>query len=158
MTKTLTIELPDELTERLCILVATSDDSLEELILQTIQLLAASIQFLQNEDPTVRANAVRTLGFIGTELAIPALGQALQDEDLIVHQAAADALRHIGTEPALALLSQQSSETLPRPHVNAAVDPLSDLIGTLHLGTTDLAEDHDRYLTDALKQELNPSE
>jgi len=156
MTKSLTIELPDDLTERLGILAATSDVSLEELILQTIQLLAASIQFLQNEDPTVRANAARTLGFIGTEAAVPALGQALQDEDLLVRQVAAEALQHIGTEPALALLAQQSPEQSFQK--NAAADPVSALIGTLHLGTTDLAEHHDRYLAESLEQELNPSE
>jgi HEAT repeat protein len=158
MTKSLTIELPDDLTERLGTLSTTSDASLKELILQTIQLLATSIQSLQDEDPTVRANAARMLGFIGTESAVPALGQTLQDEDLVVRQAAVDALRHIGTESALALLSQQSSETPVAAHDDAVADPLSALIGTLHLGTTDLAEHHDRYLADSLEQELNPSE
>lgn len=156
MTKSLTIELPDDLTERLGTLAATSDASLKELILQTIQLLAASMQSLQDENPTVRANAARTLGFMGTTSAVPALGQALQDEDLMVRQAAADALRHIGTEPALALLAQQPSGQLSQN--NAVVDSLSALIGTLNLGTTDLAEHHDRYLAESLEQELNPSE
>lgn len=75
---------------------------------------------------------------MGTASAVPALGQALQDEDLVVRQAAVDALRHIGTEPALNLLSQQSSETSVVAHDDAAADPISALIGTLHLGTTDL--------------------
>lgn len=158
MSKTLTIQLPYDLSERLGTLAATNDVSLEELILQTIQLLANSMQSLQSEDATVRANAAKTLGFIGTASAIPALGQALQDEDLVVRRAAADALRHIGTEPALTLLSQQSSGTAAAPHDDAAVDPLSALIGTLHLGTTDLAENHDRYLAESLEQGLNPSE
>jgi len=158
MTKTLTIELPDDLSERLGTLAATSDASLEELILQTIQLLATSMQSLQDENPTVRAKAARTLGFMGTASAVPALGHALQDEDLVVRQAAVDALRHIGTESALAFLSQQSSETAVAAHDNAAADPLSTLIGTLHLGTTDLAEHHDLYLAESLEQELNSSE
>lgn len=157
MSKTLTIELPDDLSERLGTLAATSDASLEELILQTIQLLATSMQSLQDENPTVRVNAARTLGFMGIASAVPALGQALQDEDLVVRQAAANALRHIGTEPALALLNQPSSEP-SAAHDNAAADPLSALIGTLHLGTTDLAEHHDRYLAESLEQELNPGE
>ena len=37
-------------------------------------------------------------------------------------------------------------------------DPLLKLIGTLHLGTTDLGENHDYYLQQALIQELNPRE
>jgi phycoerythrin alpha chain len=35
-------------------------------------------------------------------------------------------------------------------------DPIAPLIGTLHLGTTDLAENHDRYLSEALERELTP--
>ena len=158
MTKTLTIELPDDLSERLGTLAVTNDASLEELILQTIQLLATSMQSLQDEDAIVRANAAKTLGFIGTASAIPALGQALQDEDLVVRRAAADALRHIGTEPALTLLSQQSSETAVVAHDDTAADPISDLIGTLHLGSIDLAENHDLYLAEAFNQELHPGE
>ena len=140
MTKTLTIELSESLSERLGALAATSNASLEELILQTIQRLATSMQSLQDEIPSVRANAARTLGFIGTETAVAALGQALHDRDLVVRQVAAEALRQISTEPALALLVQQSSETSLAPHGDTALIPLSDLIGTLHLGTTDLAE------------------
>jgi hypothetical protein len=33
-------------------------------------------------------------------------------------------------------------------------DPILSLIGTLHLGTTDLGENHDQYIGEALYQEL----
>jgi hypothetical protein len=39
---------------------------------------------------------------------------------------------------------------LPANSADASLEvviPLASLIGTLHLGTTDLAENHDRYLT-----------
>jgi hypothetical protein len=37
-------------------------------------------------------------------------------------------------------------------------DQLLSLIGTLDLGTTDLAENHDRYIGEALYQELHNAE
>lgn len=39
-------------------------------------------------------------------------------------------------------------------HEETAFDPITPLIGTLYLGTTDLAENHDLHLTEALEQEL----
>ncbi|MEO1148195.1 MAG: HEAT repeat domain-containing protein [Cyanobacteria bacterium J06638_22] len=112
MTKDLTIELPENLSERLGALEATNDAFLKDLILQPMQLLATSMQSLQDESPDIRAKAARTLGFIGTEIAVSTLGQALHDRDLVVRQAAAEALRQIGTEPALSLLSQRSPSYL----------------------------------------------
>jgi hypothetical protein len=53
----------------------------------------------------------------------------------------------------LAALAQKLS---PEVSVHPSVDPIAALIGTLHLGTTDLAKNHDRYLTADLERELNP--
>lgn len=104
------------------------------------------MQSLQDESPSVRANAARTLGFIGAETAVSALGQTLPDQNRVVRQAAAEALRQIGREPALDLLDQQSSESSLSPHDNVAFDPIGALIGTLHLRTTDLSENHDAVM------------
>jgi HEAT repeat protein len=155
MTKTLTIQLPDNLPERLGLPAGTADTSLEAVILQALQTLANSIQSLQDADPAVRANAAKTLGILGTATAIPALVQGLHDPDRNVRQAAIQALQQIGTEPALAALARELSPEAP---THASVDPIAALIGTLHLGTTDLAENHDRYLTADLEQALNPGE
>jgi HEAT repeat protein len=100
--------------------------------------------------------AAQTLGILGTATVIPALVQVLHDSDLNVRQAAIQALQQIGTESALAeLVRELPSETSAH---SQAFDPLSSLIGTLHLGTTDLAENHDRYLIADLERDLNPSE
>ncbi len=72
-----------------------------------------------------------------------------------MRQAAIQALQQIGTESALAALHQERQAASPQP---PAFDPIAALIGTLHLGTTDLAENHDRYLTADLELELNPGE
>jgi hypothetical protein len=37
-------------------------------------------------------------------------------------------------------------------------DPILALAGTLHLGTTDLAENHDRYISEALSRNLSSNE
>ena len=59
--------------------------------------------------------------------------------------------------------SQGSTSILPSPsplttQLNPEQDPLLQLIGTLHLGTTDLGENHDAYIGQALLDELNPHE
>jgi HEAT repeats len=156
MTKTLTIELPDNLKERLGLPANSADAFLEVVILQTLQTLANSIQRLHDPHPAIRVKAAQTLGILGTATVIPALVQVLHDSDLNVRQAAIQALQQIGTESALAALVRGlPSETSAHPQ---AFDPLSSLIGTLSLGTTDLAENHDRYLTADLERELNPGE
>ena len=157
MPKTLTIELPDNLEERLDILANAVDESLEKLILQTLQTLVTSMQSLHDASSVVRVKAATTLGLIGTEAAIPALAQALADDDIAVRQAAAEALRQIGTESALAVLGQEAPDSVSSTP-DLTFDPITPLIGALHLGTTDLAEDHDRYLTEALEQELHSGE
>ena len=58
MTKTLTIELPDNLEERLDILANAVDDSLEKLIFQTLQTLVTSMQSLHDASSVVRVKAV----------------------------------------------------------------------------------------------------
>lgn len=154
MSKTLTIELPDNLSEQLRTLADSADESLEKLVLQTLQVLATSMQSLQEANPAIRANAAKTLWVIGAETAIPALGQALHDKDSSVRQCSAEALQLIGTESALALLAQQQSEQSLASCEDEAFDPITPLIGTLHLGPTDLAENHDHYLAEALEREL----
>lgn len=37
-------------------------------------------------------------------------------------------------------------------------DPILALAGTLHLGTTDLSQNHDRYIGEALAKDLSPDE
>jgi HEAT repeat protein len=155
MTKTLTIQLPDNLPERLGLPASAADTSLEAVILQALQTLANSIQCLQDVNPAVRAKAAQTLGILGNATVIPALVQGLYDPDRNVRQAAIQALQQIGTESALAALAQELS---PETSAQPPVDPIASLIGTLHLGTTDLAENHDRYLTADLERELTSGE
>ena len=154
MTKTLTIEVPDNLQERLGIPASAADGSLETVILQTLQTLAHSIQCLQDPTPAVRIKATQTLSLLGSETVIPALTDRLRDENLSVRQAAIEALQQMGTESALEALAHARPTAPP----TLIVDPIVALIGTLHLGTTDLAENHDRYLTADLERELTPGE
>lgn len=155
MTKTLTIQLPDNLQERLGLPASAADASLEAMILQTLQILANAIQRLQDSHPAIRITAAQTLGILGTATVVPALAQALHDRDRNVRQAAIQALRQIGTDSALAALAREwpIEEASTQP---PAFDLIAALIGTLHLGTTDLAENHDRYLTADLERELKP--
>ncbi|ELS03531.1 HEAT repeat protein [Xenococcus sp. PCC 7305] len=153
MTKILTINLPDNLEEQLGVLSNSIDNSLEELIIQTLQSLANSIQSLHDTDPDIRKKAATKLGLMNTETAIPALIQALDDNDIDVRQAAAKALQQIGTETALKALQRE-----PELSHDFIFDPITPLIGTLHLETTDLSENHDHYLSEALEQELNSGE
>ncbi len=37
-------------------------------------------------------------------------------------------------------------------------DPILALAGTLHLGTTDLSQNHDRYIAEALSKDLSSDE
>jgi HEAT repeat protein len=155
MTKILTIQLPDNLQERLGLPAGAADTTLETVILQTLQTLANSIQRLQDPHPAIRVTAVQTLGILGTSMVVPALVQTLHDPDRNVRQAVIQALQQIGTESALSALAQELS---PETSAQPPVDPIAALIGTLHLGTTDLAENHDHYLTTNLERELNPGE
>ncbi|NEO88089.1 MAG: hypothetical protein F6J87_28110 [Spirulina sp. SIO3F2] len=51
-----------------------------------------------------------------------------------------------------------SAGVLPQESSSSDDDLLASLIGTLHLGTTDLAENHDHYLAEAMELELNSGE
>ncbi|MEM6349269.1 MAG: HEAT repeat domain-containing protein [Cyanobacteria bacterium P01_D01_bin.14] len=125
----------------------TTNGELERLIFQTLQLLVSALQAIEDEAPTTRANAAKTLGLIGTETAIPALGQALEDDTPVVRQAAAEALKKIGTPSALGALQAKYPVSQPdSPTSDTDFDPITPLIGTLNLQTTDLAENHDHYL------------
>ncbi len=149
MTTKLTINLPENLEEQLGILTDASDNSLEKLIFQTLETLTTSVQSLNDVNSDVKVQAATTLGIIGNEAAIPALTQALQDNDISVQQAAEKALHQIGTESALKVLEQEFSTELSAQ--DSTFDPITPLIGTLHLETTDLAEKHDHYLSEAIE-------
>ncbi|MCU0568027.1 MAG: HEAT repeat domain-containing protein [Oculatellaceae cyanobacterium Prado106] len=154
MSKTLTIELPDDL-EPLSVQANALNQPLEKFVLQALNAIATLLQDLQNPNPQIRQAAVEALGAMGTEIAVPTLSQALNDENPRVRQATVDALRKIGTETALSAISQNApSEAEQTSHYPS----IASLIGTLHLGTTDLAENHDYYIGEALAQELNPIE
>ncbi|NJN32669.1 MAG: HEAT repeat domain-containing protein [Synechococcales cyanobacterium RM1_1_8] len=155
MAKTLTIELPDNLSEPLG---ALADNALTAFVLQTLQLLATATQALQDANPVERAKAATLLGLVGSETALPSLARALDDEAFAVREAATLALQNIGTKPAIALLEQTEAAPSPLTADPLTADPLAALIGTLHLGTTDLAENHDRHIREALEQELQVSE
>lgn len=157
MTRALTIELPDDLEQLLATQANVLNEPLERLLLQTLSAIATLIQALQDANPEIREDAAEALGAIGSETTVPLLAQLLHDENLHVRKAAADALRKIGTSAALeAIATEQFS--LKEPHHSTEYDPITPLIGTLHLGTTDLATNHDRYISEALEQELNPIE
>jgi len=157
MSKILTIELPDDLERQLAIQAHALNEPLERLLLQVLSAIATLIPALQDANPALCKGAAEALGAIGAETAVPSLAQLLQDENIQVRQAATDALRKIGTDTALAAIATEPSLSV-EPYPATAYDPITSLIGTLHLGTTDLAENHDRYLGEALAQELNPSE
>jgi HEAT repeat protein len=157
MTRTLTIELPDDLEKRLAVQASTLNVPLEHLLLQTLGAISTLIQSLQDASPEIREDAAEALGAIGAETAVPLLSQLLQDETLEVRQAAAAALRKIGTDAALEAISTESSLS-PLSDQSTEYDPITPLIGTLRLGTTDLAENHDFYIGEALAQELNSIE
>jgi predicted transcriptional regulator len=157
MTKTLTIELPDDLEQQLALQANALNQPLEHLLVQSLSAIATLIQALQDTNPEIRKDAAEALGIIGTETAIPLLAQLLHDETLQVRQAATTALRKIGTESALAAISTEQSSSAESAY-STEYDPITPLIGTLHLDTTDLAENHDRYIGETLAQKLNPIE
>lgn len=147
MPRTLTIQLPDSLEQQLSLFPDADSSPLEDIVLQTLHSVAQLMRSLQDHDPNVRIQAVKTLGTIGLASAIPALSQALEDKHGGVRQAAADALQTIGTESALIVLANKQFQTTQGSDAPSTVDDsLSALIGTLHLGTTDLAENHDGRL------------
>ncbi|WP_416666588.1 HEAT repeat domain-containing protein [Egbenema bharatensis] len=154
MTKLLTIELPEELEQQLVVQAHALNAPLESLVVQTLTALSTLIQSLQDDNPAMRQGAAAALGAIGTEAVVPLLVQSLQDDIPQVRQTAEAALRKIGTETALTAIKTAFP---PKSRVDR-YDPITPLIGTLHLNTTDLAENHDRYLGEALTQELNSGE
>ncbi|WP_008313404.1 hypothetical protein [Leptolyngbya sp. PCC 6406] len=56
------------------------------------------------------------------------------------------------------LIIQVLNQYLQPAIATADTDQLLSLIGTLDLGTTDLAENHDEYIGEALYQELHNAE
>lgn len=49
---------------------------------------------------------------------------------------------------------KQTSESVPSVAISSAAEELLSIIGSLNLSTTDLSENHDRYIGEALYQEL----
>lgn len=161
MVKTVTIELPDSVVQKLGDvqhLSASSravESSLQTLIKNTLDLLSELTQRLQGQDETLRAEAASKLGDLKLEAAIPALSQALSDNSNLVKDAAEHALKTIGTQEALSALDQAKDAQL---NTTSDFDSLAALVGTLDLGTTDLGENHDKYIAEALEQELRSSD
>jgi hypothetical protein len=62
--------------------------------------------------------------------------------------------------PIEALILQAISQytQAPQPQLDPNYDPITPLIGTLNLGTTDLGENHDYYIGQSLRQDLHPTE
>jgi hypothetical protein len=60
----------------------------------------------------------------------------------------------------MAFADSKEDETAERNGVQVgdSPDPIAALIGTLNLGTTDLSENHDHYLTKILEEELDSFE
>ena len=56
------------------------------------------------------------------------------------------------------LILQAIHQYTAKPPTDPNYDPITPLIGTLDLGTTDLGENHDYYLGQALLKELHPIE
>ncbi|GAP99632.1 hypothetical protein [Leptolyngbya sp. NIES-2104] len=78
------------------------------------------------------------------------LPEALQQT--LIHQAA-----QTQTTPEQLIIQALNQYLQPATSTNAT-DQLLSLIGTLDLGTTDLAENHDQYIGEALFQELRNAE
>lgn len=155
MARTITIKLSDDLEQQFVVQANALNQPLEGVVLQTLIAVATQIQALQDANFEVRKNAAEALGKMRTEVAVPMLVQALNDENSQVRESAAIALRKIGTAAAISALAHALPSVSPVP---SQYDPITPLIGTLHLGTTDLAENHDRYIGEVLAQELNSSE
>ena len=156
MSQTLTIELPDDIMQQAEASANAMPIPLQKLMADVLVAFLGSLQSLQNADPDIRTKAIAEIGNLKTEATIPILKEALQDEDLTVQKTAATALQNIGTEQALNVL-RQSSYAQDDP-LSADFDALLDLAGTLDIGTTDLGDNHDRYIAEVLERELLPDE
>ncbi len=80
------------------------------------------------------------------------------DEELLEKVSAIAASQNISLQE-LVINQLTSLAHLFNPVINAPADepeydPISPLIGSLHLGTQDLAENHDRYIGQFLKREM----
>jgi hypothetical protein len=60
--------------------------------------------------------------------------------------------------PIEALILQAINQYTQKPHLDPDYDPITPLIGTLNIGTTDLGENHDHYIGQSLMQDLHPTE
>ena len=158
MSKTVTIELSDDLAQQLGAFDDGGESSLQKTVLHTLHVLAGLMRSLQDDDPAVRAQAVKGLGGMGAETAIAKLAEALADPDLMVQHSAAIALRSIGTIEAVTMLNRQEPMSVEGSITELDYEPLLALAGTLKLGTTDLGENHDRYIAEVLEAELRLDE
>ena len=158
MSKTVTIELPDDLVQQLGVSDSSEEDSLQKIVLHTLTVLAKLMRSLQSNNPTVRAQAAKESGDMGAETAIIKLAEALTDPDLLVQHSAATALRSIGTTEAMTMLRKQDSMSVESSITELDYEPLLALAGTLKIGITDLGENHDDYIAEVLEAELHPDE
>lgn len=84
------------------------------------------------------------------------------DEQLFQHAQAIAESRHSSIQELLvellhSLAKPAATATEPASEP-AEYDPITPLLGTLHLGTHDLGENHDYYIGQALLRELRQSE
>lgn len=158
MSKTVTIELPDDLAQQLGVSGNGGEGSLQKTVLHTLTMLAELMRSLQSDNPTVRAQAAKGLGDMGAETAVSALCRALKDNDLAVQKNTVEALQKIGTKEALGALAQYPSVRFDEATSTFVFDPLSALVGTLQSDVADLAENHDHYLAEELERELHFSD
>ncbi len=154
MTTTLKIELPDNLINQLDISSGPLEKPLQRLVLKSLQAIADLTKLLNDADPDTRIKAVHMLAGRGEE-AIPTICRVLNDDDLVVQQSAVQALEKIGTAEAIQILSKHPFVRFDESTEAVIFDPLSALVGSLQADVSDLAENHDQYIAEALKQELS---
>ena len=158
MSKTVTIELSDDLVQQLGVSDSSGEDALQRIVLHTLTVLAKLMRSLQSNNPTVLAQAAKELGNMGAETAIAKIAEALTDPDLLVQHNAATALRSIGTTEAMTMLRKQDSMSVESSITELDYEPLLALAGTLKIGITDLGENHDDYIAEVIEAELHPDE
>lgn len=154
MSQSISIELPDDLVQQAEASASNTHVPLQKLMADVLIAFLSSLRSLQNRNPDIRIKAIQELGNLRAEATIPILKSALQDEDLAVQKAAVEALQSIGTEEALNILRQSTSIQFDTDTSTFFFDPLTPLIGSLQSDVSDIAENHDAYLTKALEQEL----
>ncbi|MEL6552630.1 MAG: hypothetical protein AAFQ63_04095 [Cyanobacteria bacterium J06621_11] len=141
MSETLTIELPDSVAQQLKLFADSGNIPLSELIAETLCMFADMAESLQTEDASTQAQLMQKLKervVNTTQLSRAEAVNTLNVDQPDIEQ------RSVG---------QKTDSILDAGH-----DALLALAGTLELGTTDLGENHDKYIAEALERELIPDE